>query len=699
MTLGTPVLAALAVTLSVSSGGECPKGADYLVTIPDVLGACAVAFDGKSILACAPEQVADGGERQVVRALAIPGRPDPEVKLLPSGAGAAVDIDVSADGTVAIADATGAVRLIARDGTPRTIGEAVLRRPSGVAWIGDRLAVSDAALRCVFVLAADGTELARLTAPRMVEPAGLDAASDGTIFVADRLADCIWAFAPDAAGRAGGGASGGFGAARALGESGANPGQLRAPGDVAVREVDGVTCLVVADELNHRIQILDPKGAFVGFFGMHALIPRQGEGRIHYPRSVALDAEGKTLAVAEAFEDRVQVFRLKPEADEVDPSARGGTEFITSHFGADIACAEDLLALLDEETQGVALLDARNTPPIHMAIIGGSGALPMRFGKVSAIAIEPGNARVWVADSVRATIDVFDTVWDRSAPPVVDMFIPRLARSMDLRAFERRLAAAGAGAAPARTPEITDIALLRRPAVGAGTDASGSGAAAPAGAPTLEVLLLDAANRAVLRTDARLTQGTWDPLPAGCAMPTELAIAADGRIAVADPIARRVFLRAVDGSWSTLERLGSVRFLRPSGVGFGADDQLVVSDSARDGCIVASADGGATVVGERGILDEQFFDPQAIASSPLGVIVVDRGNHRFQRFAPAGDDRFAWNLTGSMGRYYDRKRKGSPGAAPASTPETRDALPRPGAVPQPGATSPTKPAPAQGTES
>ena len=105
MTLGTPVLAALAVTLSVSSGGECPKGADYLVTIPDVLGACAVAFDGKSILACAPEQVADGGERQVVRALAIPGRPDPEVKLLPSGAGAAGDIDVSADGTGALADA------------------------------------------------------------------------------------------------------------------------------------------------------------------------------------------------------------------------------------------------------------------------------------------------------------------------------------------------------------------------------------------------------------------------------------------------------------------------------------------------------------------------------------------------------------------------------------------------------------------
>ena len=443
-------------------------------------------------------------------------------------------------------------------------------------------------------------------------------------------------------------------------------------------------CLVVADELNHRIQILDPEGGFVGFFGMHALIPRQGEGRIHYPRSVALDEAGGTLAVAEAFEDRLQVFRLKPEADEVDPSARGGTEFITSHFGADVACAEDLLALLDEETQGVALLDARNTPPIHMAIIGGSGALPMRFGKVSAIAIEPVTARVWVADSVRATVDVFDTVWDRSAPSVVDMFIPRLARSMDLRAFERR---AMVPAAPEglRTPEIADIAFL--------VTASAQGAASGGGSPA--VLLLDAANRAVIRTDARLSQGAWERLPDGCAQPTELAVAGDGRMAVADPVARRVFFRDAAGAWSTLERLGKIRFLRPSGVGFAADGRLVVSDSARDGCIVERADGTVSVVGERGILDEQFFDPQAIAPSPLGLIVVDRGNHRFQRFAPSGDDSFVWNLTGSMGRYYDRKRKGSPGAAPASTPESRGA-----AVGQPGAQEPSRPSPpTQGTES
>jgi hypothetical protein len=117
--------------------------------------------------------------------------------------------------------------------------------------------------------------------------------------------------------------------------------------------------------------------------------------------------------------------------------------------------------------------------------------------------------------------------------------------------------------------------------------------------------------------------------------------------------------------------LADVAFGRPAGVGFLPDGGLVVSDGAQDRCIVEPRGGQVRTVGERGVLDEQFFDPQAIAASPLGVIVVDKGNHRFQRFAALGSDPFAWNLTGSMGRYYDRKRRGSPGAAPASTPESR----------------------------
>ena len=106
--------------MEIPFGGGCPRGGVHLVTIPGVLGACAVAFDGNAILACAPEQVADGVERQAVRAVAVEGNTTaPEVLSLPTGAASAVDIDVGLDGVVAIADAGGGVRLIQRDGAQR----------------------------------------------------------------------------------------------------------------------------------------------------------------------------------------------------------------------------------------------------------------------------------------------------------------------------------------------------------------------------------------------------------------------------------------------------------------------------------------------------------------------------------------------------------------------------------------------------
>ena len=610
-------------------------GADHLRTLPDLRGACAVSFDGPDLVVCTPEAMPPAGA-SVDRAPQVwrCGLRAAELSRIDATVSCASDCDVSADGVTAVADLAGRVVTIARDGSVRSLGEGVFESVSGVAWSGQSIVACDRRIGSLIVLGPDGTETDRAGNGTLRDPQGLDVAADGSVFVADRLANCIWHFARGADGKL-------SQAPRAIGERGTNPGQFNAPCDVVALEHGGTRCLVVADEMNHRVQVLGDDGGFVGFFGMHALFPRQGDGRIHYPRSVAVDAAGTTLAVAEPFEDRVQLFTLKAEPNP--PDAVGGYEFITSHFGTEVACAEDLLVLVDTESQGVALLDARTTPPIHMAIIGGLGAMTLRFTEVSAIAVEPKSSRVWVADRGRGRLEVFDTVWDRTKAPVLDMFIPRLARSVELASFTRRLPVP-AGRYGMRTVAITDIAFDPR-------DAG-------------RVLLLDAANRSIVVTDPKLAAGIVELLPAAVRSPEELAIADDGRIAVVDPVLRQVFERSIDGTWSALSALGDIDFARPTGVAFGSDGGLVVADAARDGCIVGAADGSARLVGARGELDEQFFEPQSSCPSPLGLIVVDRGNHRFQRFG-AG---FAWNLTGSMGRYYDQKRRGSPGAAPASTP-------------------------------
>lgn len=674
---------AVVVSLFAQSGSSgaadavsCPRGADHLFTVEELRGACAVAFDGADLLVAVPEML-DGSRAlgpQVSRVSGLQATaaaivtPPKDAYADPAGADAqqaraeapgvagagwdgladarplcVVDLDRDLGGAIAIADAGGVV--FVRDAASsgwRAVGQGILSRPSGVAWHDGRLFVSDERLRAVVVFDRDGSEVTRLGVGQCAGPAGLDVGMDGTVYVADRLADCLWRFAA------------GSGAGTRIGEFGSNPGQFSSPRDVAVVRRGDSECLAVADELNHRVQVLDAQGAFIGYFGMHALLPRQGEGRIHYPTGLAVADDGVTLAVAEPFEDRVQILRLKPEADPVDPSAFG-ISFISSHFGSEIGCDDDILVLVDREIEAIAVCDARDPVPTHMCVVGGGGALPMRFGEISAIAVVPagsslGAGDIWVADRVHGRIDVLRLEWDRSKQPVFDQFLPRLARSIDLAKSIGRVAR------PAhldawRTPEISDIAF------------DGSRA-----------YLLDRMNRVVVQTDARMAAASAIELPPEAREPEELAVH-DGRIAVADPVAGAVFVRGVDGAWAARRAIGSIALARPAGVAFrrdaGTDGKLVVADAALDALVVEEPDDRARLVGERGVLDEQFWDPQGLAHSPRGLIVVDRGNHRYERF----DEALAWNLTGTLGRFYDRKRRGSPGAppldAPASTPESR----------------------------
>jgi hypothetical protein len=628
----------------------CPQGADYRATVAPVAGACAVAWSGDTLIVCAPD-ADDAGAASAnaqLRAARIPAdsatpaapiatTPWAEVVALSTRVGFARDIALRPDGAIAVADLAGVVHVRAT-GAWSEVGRGTLRSPVGIVWSGDTILVSDARLRAVVAFGPDGVERGpRVGEDSLLEPAGLAIDEAGSLFVADRLGDCVWRF--DRLG----GETPAWSEGVRLGESGANPGQFSAPRDVAIVTRGERSCLLVADELNHRVQVVDRTGAPVGFFGMHALVPRQGEGRIHYPVGLAVSPDGSSIAVAEAFEDRVQVLALSEIPPEPDP-ALGTMSDVSSHFGAESAGRSDLLAVVDLETESVAIFVADRTPPIHIAIVGGVGALSQRFGEISALAFEPARPRLWIADRVRHRIDMVDVVRDPNEQLRIDQFIPRLAKSVDLRKLAERVATGG-GAATMRTPEAVDIAF--------GSNGSGEP----------RVFVLDRENRSVLEFDPALARGAAIPLPAEARAPEELAVA-NGRIVVTDPVARALFDRDPSGAWRVVRSLGAIELLRPSGVAILDDGSLVVSDGARDACVVWREGSDARVVGARGGLDEQFFQPESISGTGKGMVVIDRGNHRFQRFAAVESNPFAWNMTGGLGRWYDRKRRGSPGAPP-----------------------------------
>lgn len=124
---------------------------------------------------------------------------------------------------------------------------------------------------------------------------GLDAAPDGTFYVADTANHRIWHL--DQSGVLGG--FGGFGS---------ELGQFNEPWDVVVAD-DG--SLFVADTWNHRIQHLDPEGNVVAAWGGLVQVVQLGvpgaEGLFYGPRGIALGPSGELL-VADTGNKRIQVF-------------------------------------------------------------------------------------------------------------------------------------------------------------------------------------------------------------------------------------------------------------------------------------------------------------------------------------------------------------------------------------------------------
>ena len=67
---------------------------------------------------------------------------------------------------------------------------------------------------------------------------------------------------------------------------------------------------LVPDLLGHSIHHYDQEGNWIGKWGVHALLPHEGEGKIHYPNAVDVSPDGKQVIVCEGFEGRIQIFAL-----------------------------------------------------------------------------------------------------------------------------------------------------------------------------------------------------------------------------------------------------------------------------------------------------------------------------------------------------------------------------------------------------
>lgn len=495
----------------------------------------------------------------------------------------------------------------------RGSGPGELVRPAGIAVRGGLVYVADEAAGHVQVFRFDGTfqqTIGRfgtgegeLTRPIDVGVATESAADEASgIFVADADANRVQRFRFDGmpAGR-----WGDWGAARGL---------LGEPTGVLVRP-EGV---YVTEWVNCRVSLFSPDGRFLSTWGAHALRPREGGGKLHYPMRMAIAPSGNRAVLCEPAEDRCQVFTRYAPGETIERVIPPSPDEISSHFGPRAATAADVAVLIDQEGRRVAVYDVTGASAIDIHRFGGVGDEPGNFRRPTAIAVDGRGRKVVVADAGARRLSFFEL--ERPEGPIRQLpNMSRFVRSVTFEALDRRIAPRVEGSAL----DIADLALL----------------------PDGGLVCVDARNGRLAVFDAELgfvrVIGEYGDREGAFLAPETVSLTVDGAGAwVVDSRRRCVQLFDVQtGAFQRSVGGEEAGFTEPFGVAATEDGGMFVSD-ARAATISRFDASGKRVKrwGAPGLGAGEFAKPRDVMIDARGrLLVVDHGNHRVQIFRADGE--------------------------------------------------------------
>lgn len=621
---------------SAPASSQPTKLGRYHGTIAGLVEPCAAAIHENEIF------IADSGNHRIaifdrtgrqLRTFGERGQGDGRL-LRPSG------VAVDHTGRIFVAD-TGNHRVVVleADGKPcggwgkRGRGDGEFCNPTAIAVEGERVALVDSGNERVQLFNRAGRHLLTIAAanepgdaqPAHAEPGaaqpgepaagaavlgqlgGVALAPDGTIYVSDITHHRILVF--DATGKR----------RHAWGDWGAFPGQFAAPGGLALHGGE----LFVADTMNHRIQALSPEGPTRYEWGLHVVDPRSGEGRLHYPRHVAVSGNGELAVVCEPFEDRCQVFVRTAMSDRTVGRLIPGNEGTAAHFGPRADVSGDYLALTEPESHSLMLYDCRGPVPINITQIGGYGARFGQFNTPADVKLDAAAGRLYALDTGNRRLQMFTLKFPKELgfSPMVGSF----AKAWSFETLHR-----AASKAELEWPLCAD-AIER--------DRDGN------------FYLLDARNCTVLVLDPRMNylrrHGLYSHVPAAAAVlqrPTDLCVSPDGdRVFVTDADRGCVAVLGDFGRHGGTAVGGAAgspgALAEPAGVALGPDGRIYVADRGAHRVVCFGADGTfIRAWGTQGLGAGQFFKPTGVQVDTRGrVLVLDYGNHRGQYFDADGN--------------------------------------------------------------
>jgi tripartite motif-containing protein 71 len=586
---------------------------------------------------------------------------------------AAVTID--GEGRIHVAEAF-AARISIFDHAGKPLGSIggdgpALIDPSGIAVDEEgRVLVTDAGGHCVCVIAADGARLAtwggRGAEPgRFNEPRGI-ALGDERVYVADAGNHRVQVFDREGEPQF------------AIGSFGHEDGAFNRPVDVAVdddgfiyvadanndriQKFDGagsfitswgdwgpfaglmdeptsVVCqgerVYVTDRRNHRVQFFEPDGKLIGQWGVHAVQPREGKGKVHYPNDLAIAPDGSFAVVCESFEDRCQIFEADPTGEDTESAPPMPPSRTKAHFGRRIAVAGDLLALAEPEMHRIHIFETTREIPIIIGTFGERGRGFGLFLRIAGLALDADAPALYIGDTATHRCQRYDIDYSPDEPRGFSTQRARLGRSYDF----------------AQLAESFDHAQLDWP-IEPGALRLG---------PDGELLVVDQRNCLIHIFDRSMKHirsfGGFGSGDGRFRRPVDLAFSQDGgTIYVLDSYSPRVQAFDHDGTFQFAfggENDDEDRLERPFGITAGVDGHVYITDEARHRvCKFTESGSFVQAWGRKGIDHGEFWKPKGIGQDRRGrVYVVDHGNHRAQIFSPDGE----WLVTFGTGRAYTRR--------------------------------------------
>ena len=608
---------------------EDPLGS-HVRTLAQLHGprAVAIGWDGRVVVAETGAHRVRVFGRDGVELLAFGARGSaPGELLFPSG------VAVTGTGVLFVAD-TGNHRVQVFDAAGGFVREwggfgaadGRFHTPHGLAVRAGQVAVADERNGRVQVFDHEGRHLRSIGAGRLARPTDVAFDGEGRLFVTDQDLNRVVVF--DAAGHF----------LREWGDWGWYQGLFSTPSGIAVANGS----VFVADLENHRVQVFDRAGELEYKWGLHAIRPREGRGMLHYPAHLAVSPSGDLAALAEPFDDRVQLFGPRSATQDEEDQAwrRQGVGQPAPHYGPDMDAAGAYMTIVEPESRSILVYDMQWTEPRLVSRVGGYGSAMGLFLRPTGVflgvdrtlvACDAGSRRLQV---VRLRVDPADEVGQDAA-------MPAFVKMLDFDRLGRRLGA------EVLEWSIEPVAVTR--------DAEG------------RFFVLDGRNERIFVFDEKLgyerSFGGHGTAPGRFRAPTGLRFSPAGdRLYVVDAHNRRIQAFAPDGTFQFAfgaDAEGRALEL-PHGVAVGADGSVFVTDAGASRVVKYDADGRFRAAwGGPGIRRLEFQEPRSIAVDGRGqLIVLDHANHRIQWMTQAGE------YLGSAGsRLYTK---------PARLPETYD---------------------------